>query len=227
MTTTEFTPEARDALESYLARDGYIIPSGLGTEEAACSIAAINLALTGELTDTIPDCMSFVIGQWTLVIQDAIPTEMRNSPEWKAALVEAAGSGRSREIERLNLIMAWMWETVLPSLQPLADLGGYSVEWQTMCSERTKEAVRAARVAAESAARRPRPRAASAKAAALVAARVARVTLSDTWPATAAKIAAWTAAWTAWTAADAAGARAATAWKTFNPTDLLGQLVNA
>ena len=39
------------------------LSSGLGTAEEPCSIAAINLALTGRLTDDIPQCMSPVIGR--------------------------------------------------------------------------------------------------------------------------------------------------------------------
>ena len=37
---TQWTPEAAAKLRAYLARDGYEIPAGLGTEEAACSIGA-------------------------------------------------------------------------------------------------------------------------------------------------------------------------------------------
>jgi hypothetical protein len=70
------------------------LPSGLGTEESACSIAAINLALTGELTDDIPDCMSEVIGRWIIPTQDAMPAELRNSPRWKSLLPLAAGTGQ-------------------------------------------------------------------------------------------------------------------------------------
>lgn len=72
--------------------------SGLGqNEHEACSIVAINLALTGKLTDEIPDCMSPVIGNWIIRIQDAMPEEMRNSEEWKSLLPFAAGTGREFE----------------------------------------------------------------------------------------------------------------------------------
>ena len=133
MTTSNWTPEAEQRLTDYLARDGYVIPRGLGTETAACSIAAVNLALTGRLTDTIPDCMSFVVGKWLLLTQDAVPSDVRNSQKWKAALVKAAGTGRAHELERVQMVIVWMWETLLPALQPWADEGGYGTEWQRMC----------------------------------------------------------------------------------------------
>ena len=56
--TTVWTQEADARLRDYLA--SHELVDGIGTEESACSIAAINLALTAELTDTIPKCMSKV-----------------------------------------------------------------------------------------------------------------------------------------------------------------------
>lgn len=37
-----------------------------------------------------------------------------------------------------EVLLDWMWETVLPTLQPIADKGGFGTEWQKMCSERTE-----------------------------------------------------------------------------------------
>ena len=65
-----WTAEADARLRAYLARDGYIIPVGLGSEDAACSMAAINLALTGVLSGDIPACMSTVVGKWIINVQD-------------------------------------------------------------------------------------------------------------------------------------------------------------
>jgi hypothetical protein len=125
--------------------EGMTLPSGLGDEHAACSIAAINLALTGRLTDKIPPCMSAVIGQWIIGVQDAMPHDMRNSARWKSLLPLAAGTGRDHEQERLALLLDWMWGTVLPSAQPIADQNGFGGEWLTMITKRT------ARAAAEAA----------------------------------------------------------------------------
>jgi hypothetical protein len=116
------------------------LPSGLGDEHNACSIAAINLALTGRLTDQIPDCMSEVIGNWIIRAQDAMPDAMRNSAAWKSLLPLAAGTGRDHEQEREALILEWMWGTVLPYAQPIADAGGYGEQWRDMCEERTAAA---------------------------------------------------------------------------------------
>lgn len=127
------------------------LPAGLGTEESACSIAAINLALSGRLTDEIPACMSAVIGKWIIRVQDAMPDEMRNSDRWKNLLPLAAGTGRGYEQERLQIILEWMWTTVLPTLQPLADRQGFGDAWQRMTEERSVKAAEAMAEAAEAA----------------------------------------------------------------------------
>jgi hypothetical protein len=153
------------------------LPSGLGTEESACSIAAINLALSGKLTDAIPPCMSQVIGKWIIQMQDAMPDDMRNSDRWKQLLPLAAGTGRNKEKERLAAILDWMWGTVLPTLQPLADARGFGAEWKRMNTERTREAAERAAYAADAAERAAR--AAAARAAAYAAAYAAYA--ADTW----------------------------------------------
>jgi hypothetical protein len=144
--TQTFTQEHKAKLEQYLAT--HTLPSGLGTEESACSLAAINLALSGELTDEIPDCMSDVLGTATMVLQDAMPSEMRNSLRYKTLLPDMAGTGRKHEQERLAILINWMWSVVLPKLQPLADKHGFGSEWQTMCQLKTAASARTAAVAA-------------------------------------------------------------------------------
>jgi hypothetical protein len=144
-----FTAEQRAKLEDYLAN--HILPSGLGSEESACSIAAINLAINGELKDNIPPCMSSVLGRATIRLQDAMPDEMRNSDRYKTLLPNMAGTGRDNEPERLGFLMDWMWSTVLPQLQPLADEKGFGAEWSDMCRLKTDEAADAANAAANAA----------------------------------------------------------------------------
>lgn len=117
-----------------------ILTVGVGTEDRACSVAAINLALTGELTDEVPDCMSRVIGQWIIGIQDRMPYDIRNSDAWRDLLPLAAGTGRDHEPERIALIMGWMWDTVLPIAQSAATTFGFGDAWRRMCVERTVEA---------------------------------------------------------------------------------------
>jgi len=142
------TNEQTQAIAKRLAR--MILPVGIGDKENACSIAAINLALSGRLTDEVPTCMSKVIGEWVRDAQDAMPTEMRNSAEWKTLLPLAAGTGRDNEETRLDFIIEWMFVDVLPSLQRQADAGGFGAEWLAMTEQRTVEAACAAALAADS-----------------------------------------------------------------------------
>ena len=125
-----------------------VLPKGLGTRENACSIAAINLALNGKLSDGIPDCMSPVIGKWIIRVQDEMPQDMRNSREWKYLLPFAAGTGREHEKQRIAMIIDWMWVECLPQIQPLADKSGFGDEWRDMCRLKTPESARLAKRAA-------------------------------------------------------------------------------
>jgi len=127
---------------------GMELCAGLGSDESACSIAAINLALTGELHDGIPACMSEVIGHWIISIQDAIPADIRNSHQWKSLLPLAAGTGRKKEKERLELLLDWMWNSVLPCAQPKADIFCFGGPWRVMLNEKNAAAAIAAARAA-------------------------------------------------------------------------------
>lgn len=206
-----------------------VLSVGVGSEESACSIAAINLALSGRLTDEIPECMSEVIGAWIIRVQDKMPDEIRNSAEWRVLLPRAAGTGRDLERERLNIILDWMWETVLPSMQPMADASGFGAAWRDMLEQRSAEATRWAAEAATAAVNAPTTRWAM-RAAVRDAARTAD---AARWAmraaATAARAAYVTKAtmraadWAARTARWAAGGDAA--WHTFDPVGLLQRLI--
>jgi hypothetical protein len=124
------------------------LPRGRGNEHNACSIAAINLALTGRLTDEVPACMSEVVGKWIIRVQDPMPHKMRNSKAWKSLLPLAAGTGRDHEREREGIIVDWMFDIVLPYAQQIADAVGYGKEWRAMSKERTAAADWAAEWAA-------------------------------------------------------------------------------
>jgi hypothetical protein len=220
-----------DAIRDQLR--GRHITAGLGTQESACSVAAINLALRGKLTDDIPQCMSKVIGRWIINIQDAMPNELRNGDAWRDLLPLAAGTGRAREVERLAVVMDWMWGTVLPTLQPIAHAGGYGREWLRMTTERTADAAEAAGAAARVA---WSTRAAGAAEAAAEAAAWAADAAADAAAGCAAAAASWAEADTA-DAADAARAAAdvaaeaasaaADAWGTLDPAALLARLIAA
>ena len=205
------TTEQQAAIAKML--EGMHLPPGLSDGENACSIAAINLALSGDLTDEIPDCMSEVIGRWIIGVQDAMPDAMRNSERWKSLLPLAAGTGRDDEQERLDIILDWMWEAVLPSIQPLADRQGFGQQWQQMLADRTVESADAA--------------AGAARAAIWSAAEAAKAAKEAAGEARAAW-AAWAAAWAAALAAMAAreaGAARADAWANFDPCGLLERLI--
>jgi hypothetical protein len=212
------TIEQQTAIAVKLA--GMHLPSGLGDEESACSIAAINLALSGELTDDIPPCMSEVIGKWIIRIQDSMPDDMRNSAQWKSLLPLAAGTGRAKEKKRLAIILDWMWGTVLPTLQPLADDRGFGTEWKRMTTERTRAAAEAAARAAARAAESVAWEAAREAAHAVEAAEAE----AAAWAA--AEAAAWAAEAAAWAAEAAKAAAWAAAWQTFDPCGLLERLIN-
>lgn len=140
------TEKEEDTLRGFLnTRSSLAV--GIGTYEEPCSIAAINLALTGRLTDSIPDCMSGAIGRWVIYIQDRMPASIRNSQEWRDALVGAAGTGRAHEPARIRLLLEHMWG-VLAFAQPRADRLGYGDAWRTMLEQRTHVAACAAEIAA-------------------------------------------------------------------------------
>jgi len=185
--TSTLTPEQQAKIRDLVTP--MHLPSGLGSKEAACSIAAINLALTGELTDSIPECMSRVIGKWIIRVQDAMPDSIRNSDEWKNLLPLAAGTGREKEAERRDMIMGWMWGA-LENLQPLADERGFGKAWATMTAEKSAAAAYAAYAAAAYAAAAYAAYAAAAAAAAYAAYAVAAAVAADAVAAVAADAAA-------------------------------------
>ena len=145
--TQTFTQEHKAKLEQYLAT--HVLPKGLGSPKSACSIAAINLAMSGTLTDKIPDCMSRVLGRATISLQDGMPDKMRNSLRYKKLLPNMAGTGREHEEERIDIILSWMWTVVLPQLQPMADENGFGKKWKTMCKLKTARAADATGFAVE------------------------------------------------------------------------------
>lgn len=127
---------------------------GVGDFDSMCSVAAMNIGLTGRAMDRCPECMSKVIHSWVIAVQDAMPVEMINSPEWKSLLPFAAGTGtgNGHEKERADLAMNWLWAVVLPSIQHVADVGGFGPQWSAMCIEKTESAAYAAAYATDAAA---------------------------------------------------------------------------
>lgn len=117
---------------------------GLGTKSRPCSIAAVNLALYGRLTDEVPDCMSLVIGNWIILVQDLMPHGTRNCREYKIDLLPlAAGTGRDWEKEeaRFNLLADWMWERVLPRVSTDEWPATLRHRWENVLKERSAKSV--------------------------------------------------------------------------------------
>lgn len=187
---------------------------GIGTKENACSLAAINLALIGKLTDEIPECMSLVVGRWIIKTQDYMPDKMRNSKEWKELLPLAAGTGRENHLKELVIIMDYMW-SALTLVLPLARKLGFDKKWQTMLKLKTSAAADAAADAATALA----DDAALADAAADAAAEAAEAAKEDAAADAAVNYAAAAAA-------DAAYASNDVAWTKTNPIDTLKKLVS-
>lgn len=133
--------------------EGVTLGHGIGTEAGPCTVAAVNLALTGTLTDKCPDCVCPVLHAWVIPVQDAMPLDTLNSPEWLALVPLLAGSVSTPEVEqaRVDRIMEWMWdrlgdEAVLDSVPEVV-----RPAWDRMLTERTAEAAEAAGDAAEAA----------------------------------------------------------------------------
>lgn len=147
--TVTFTEENKAALKDWLAT--HKLTHGVGSKEAACTVAAINMALDGRVSDDCPPCMSPVLHSWIIPIQDAIPLDLLNDGRWAALIPEAAGTNDGKDDLRIEIILDHMWSVVLPQLQPLADESCFGAEWRRMCQERTEVAANAARIAAWSA----------------------------------------------------------------------------
>lgn len=146
-----FTKEDRNKVASFLSTVN--LSQGIGFAEMPCSIAAINIALTGKIGDTRPSCMSPVIHRFIIEVQDSAGDEMRNSKEWKALLPWAAGSLDEDEIEleRLCLVRDWLWDTVFPNKIMLntSALAGLRYDWEAMLKGRSQQSLNAFVVLAE------------------------------------------------------------------------------
>jgi hypothetical protein len=124
-----------------LLNDTPTLAPGLGSRKCPCSVAAINLALSNTLIDTIPECMSVVVGKWIIGVQDAMPKGMRNSQEWRSLLPYAAGTGRELENARTAILVNWSWDEVLPRALVLADKVNLTEMWVKVLAERNYAAL--------------------------------------------------------------------------------------
>jgi hypothetical protein len=134
------TQQQEAAIREWLAKHP-TLSVGVGTAESACSVAAINAALTGDVTAHVPHCMSAVIGQFIGHVQDAMPELLRNGQAWKSLLPLAAGTGRTHESERVAVLLDWIFGEVLPMLYRIARDSRIQSEWWRMTTERSISAI--------------------------------------------------------------------------------------
>lgn len=103
-------------------------------------LETINVALTGENEDEIPFSMSQVVGRWIGFSQHLIPGKIQNTKKWKKLLVQAVGTNNNLECQRLQVLMDWMWEDILPLGQIAADKGGFGDHWHTLLALKSQRA---------------------------------------------------------------------------------------
>jgi hypothetical protein len=113
-----------------------------------CTIAEINLVLTGILSDGPHPCISEVIRRWVITIQDAMPDELRNSAAWRATAPLIAGTAtedKRVERKRRDAIIAWMWDRLADEAVLAALPDEARSAWGRMLTERTYAAAYTAR----------------------------------------------------------------------------------
>lgn len=71
------------------------------------------------------------------------PEYIRTSQEWDVLCQRAKNVGFIRPVllAQHQVLLDWIFDVVLPLLQPLADKHGLGSKWATMCDEQTEEAV--------------------------------------------------------------------------------------
>lgn len=93
---------------------GATLGQGLNDSQTPCTIAAINLTLSGRFSDDCPECMSPELCDFVIYLQDSITHECRNSAEWKSVIPllldtkdqNAEIKNRIRELSKRLLINA-------------------------------------------------------------------------------------------------------------------------
>ena len=154
------TDKQRKAIRKRLRTLTLVHEVGYATGGTACTISAINLALTGQLTDTDPSkCMWDALRLFVIRVQDEMPLQMMEPGDehgdlWRAIVPYIAGS---RDLPdkpaRLALILDWMWERLGDPAVVAAVPAHILPVWQSMVTLRTLRAADDASKAAVIAAR--------------------------------------------------------------------------
>ena len=106
----------------------HLAAGGVGDTCSPCSIAAINLAVTGQLTDRTPSFMSRPVARWVRGVQDTSPAAMRDSAAWRMLLPSAANTGRKLERHDRRIIFEFAWRSY-NALQATANRSGFGSPW--------------------------------------------------------------------------------------------------
>lgn len=141
MKLTQDQQKVKDFLDSHPH-----LSKGVVNEEEMCTIAVVNMALTGRLTAGLHPCVSHIIHKWVIVTQDSMPDAIRDSGAWRESIPLIAGSAASEEIERARLkrIIAWMWDSLADKAVLAAVPEDARQAWGRMLVERTPAAAYAA-----------------------------------------------------------------------------------
>jgi len=103
----------------------------------------------------IPEDGSALVKNFILGMQNVMPREITESTGWRQLVKNSALTIEAHESANSATLLDWMWNTVLPSVQDLAETNGYGPKWQAMNTHRSKiaiaEAVKASGIRARAA----------------------------------------------------------------------------
>lgn len=146
------TEDTRASLRAALLDETIHLGMGVGTlDDERCTMAAINLVLTGVLDDGGHPCVSEAIRYWVIRIQDVIPDWIRNGVAWRTAAVGIAGSAAPPDVElaRVQMLLTWMWDRLADPAVLAGVPVGIRPAWDVMLRERTAAAATATDECAE------------------------------------------------------------------------------
>ena len=133
--------EARAKFAETLAGLKLVHGVGEAGDGTACTESALQLALTGRLTDDLHPCVDPAVHRWVIRTQDRLDEATLNGP-WKELAPRIVGTAGLPD--RLGKIMETMWDALASLTFKDAEA---NAAWQKMLELRTKEACLTARQA--------------------------------------------------------------------------------
>lgn len=128
---------------------------GRGSDaQNACSIAAINLALSGKLSDEPTPCMSLPLRAWVIAVQDVMPIWMmqptdEHGDRWRAALPLVAGTIDIPSQIIHDRVRDWAWRALGGDLVPSWIPAKYIAVWQNALVLQDQRSARVAKFCIE------------------------------------------------------------------------------